>query len=125
MIDPRRPRYALLLAIIVCMVPFLIARCEAFVPCFDTSSGPIRLRMVTSPLPWLECAAIAGQLGAHADALLMAASPGPACAVWSAGRGWIVAVPGVADWIVGREARHVFDAARYVLPGVAVFGECD
>lgn len=97
-------------------------QCHAFTPCRDESR--IRLTLIESPLPWLECAAIAGEQGMHWEALGMAISGNPACYVRSAGSGWIVAWPGVADWVLGREVRHAVWGDEYVLPGVPVFGEC-
>lgn len=119
----RAPRYALALSIAACLALYMLAQCaQAFPIC--RPEARVRLTMIESPAPWLECAAIAAEHGAHMAALGMMVSPTPACAVWSAGRGWIVSVPGVADWVIGREARHALLGEDYAVPGVPVFGEC-
>lgn len=118
----RAPRYALALSIAACLALFMLAQCaSAFQVCRDAT---VRLTLIESPAPNVECAAIAAEHGAVGAAVLMMVSPTPACAVWSAGRGWIVAFPGVADYVIGREARHALWQEDYAVAGLPVFGEC-
>lgn len=106
------------------IVTIILCATQAFAstPCKDEAH--VRLTLIESPAPWLECAAIAAEHGAHLAALGMMVSPNPACAVWGPGRGWIVSVPGVADFVIGREARHALLGEDYVIAGIPIFGEC-
>lgn len=121
--DWRRSGWSIVPIIAVTLALYLLAQCaSAFTPC--RNDVRVRLTLIESPLPWLDCAAIAGGLGGHLAALGMMVSPSPACAVWNGVAGWIVAVPGAPDWVLGREVRHAVWGEGYAVPAIPIFKEC-